>query len=137
VTGFRELWDFPNCLGSIDGKPVKLKCPASSASSCFCYKNYPFIVLLDIVDPYYKFIVVDIGSYGRHSHSGIFKNSAVYREYIDGKIILPPKPLPGTNFPVPHVLIGDEGFALQTNLKPPFPRAAVANDARKKKFINL
>ena len=69
-----------------------------------------------MVDPYYKFIVVDIGSYGRHSDSGIFKNSAFYREYIDGKIILPPKPLPGPNFPVPRVWIVDEGFALQTYL---------------------
>jgi len=62
------------------------------------------------------------------------KNSVFYREYIDGKAILPPKPLPGTNFPVPHVLIGDEGFALQAYSMRPFPRDAVANDARKKKF---
>ena len=33
-----------------------------------------------------------------------------------------------------NVLIGDEGFALQTYLMRPFPRAAMANDARKKKF---
>jgi len=93
-----------NCLGSIDGKYVKLKCPASSGSNYFCYKNYCSIVLLAIVDPYYKFIVVDIGSYGRHNDSGIFKNSALYREYTDGKNFLPPKPLPGTNIPVPHAL---------------------------------
>jgi hypothetical protein len=48
--------------------------------------------------------------------------------------LLPPKPLLGTNIPIPHVLIGDEGFALQTYLLRPFPRAAIANDARKKKF---
>ena len=74
------------------------------------------IVLLAVVDPYYKFIVVDTDSYGQHSDSGIFKNSALYQEYTDGKTILPPKPLPGTNIPIPHVLIGDEGFALQTYL---------------------
>ena len=67
-----------------------------------------------MVDPCYKFIVVDIGSYRRHSDSGIFKNSAFYREYIDEKTILLPEPLPGTNIPIPCVLIGDEGFALQT-----------------------
>ena len=33
-----------------------------------------------------------------------------------------------------NVLIGEEGFALQTYLMRPFPRAAIANDARKKKF---
>jgi hypothetical protein len=134
VTGFKELWEFPNCLGSIDGKYVKLKCPASSGSYYFCYKNYCSIVLLAIADPYYKFMVVDIGSYGRHSDSGISKNSVFCREYTDGKTILPPKPLPGTNIPVPHVLIGDEGFALQMYLMCPFLSAAIANAARKKEF---
>ena len=116
VTGFRERWGFLNCLGSIDGKHVKLKCPVSSGSNYFCYKNLCSIVLLAVVDPYYKFIVVDTDSYGQHSDSGIFKNPALYQEYTDGKTILPPKPLPGTNIPIPHVLIGDEGFALQTYL---------------------
>jgi hypothetical protein len=51
-----------------------------------------------------------------------------------GKLFYPPKLLLGTNIPVPHVLIGDEGFALQTYLMCPFVRAAIANDARKKKF---
>jgi hypothetical protein len=111
-------------------------CPANSGLNYFCYKNYFSIVFLAIVDPCYKFIVVDIGSYGRYSDSGIFQNLAFYQEYIDGKIILPPKPLPGTNIPVPHVLIGDEGFALQTYLMHCFPRAAIANDARKKGSIN-
>jgi hypothetical protein len=86
VTGYRELWEFPNCFGSIDGKHVKLKWFASSGSNYFCYKNFCSVVLLAIVDPYYRFIVVDIGSYGRHSDNGIVKNSAFYREYIDGKL---------------------------------------------------
>jgi hypothetical protein len=92
------------------------------------------IVLLAIVDPYYKFIIVHIGSYRQRSDSGIFKNSAFYREYFDGKTILPLKPLQGTNISVPHVLIGDEGFALQTYLVRPFLRSEIVNDARKKKF---
>jgi hypothetical protein len=75
-----------------------------------------------------------MGSFGRHSDSGIFKNSAFCREYIDGKTIRPLKPLLGTIIPVPHVLIGDEGFALKTYLIRPFPRAMIANDARNKKF---
>jgi hypothetical protein len=62
VMGFRELWEFPNCLVSIDRKHVKLKCAASSGSNDFCYKNDCFIVLLAIVDPYYKFMAVNIGS---------------------------------------------------------------------------
>lgn len=130
--GFAELWGFPNCIGSIDGKHVKLKCPDNSGSQFFCYKNYFSLVLLAVVDPYYKFMVVDIGSYGRHSDSGIFENSLFYSEYIDKKSIVPPKPLPGED--VPHVLVGDEGFALQTYLMRPYPKQGVINNARKKHF---
>lgn len=42
-----------------------------------------------------------------------------YREYIEGKIILPPKPLPGTDTPVPHVSVDDDGVAPQTYLMRP------------------
>lgn len=133
--GFREMWNFPNCVGSIDGKHVKLKCPRNSGSQYFCYKNHFSIVLLAIADPHYKFIVVDIGSYGRHSDSSIFENSAFFREFLaDGKTILPPQPLPGTHNPIPHVLIGDEGFGLQTYLMRPFPKQQIISDVRKKIF---
>jgi len=132
--GFRELWNFPNCIGSIDGKHVRIKCPPKTGSSFFCYKHFFSIVLLGIVDPNYKFLIVDIGSYGRHSDSSIFENSSFYREFIQGKTILPPKPLPGTTTPVPHVFVGDEGFKLETFLMRPFPRAVVAQDEAKKVF---
>lgn len=132
--GYREIWNFPNCVGSIDGKHVAIKCPPNSGSEYFCYKNFFSIVLLAIVDPCYKFLVVDIGNYGRHSDSGIFQQSTFYREYIDQKDILPPKPLPGTDEPVPHVLIGDEGFALQPFLMRPFSKSIVLHDGRKKQY---
>ncbi|XP_047032739.1 protein ALP1-like [Helicoverpa zea] len=132
--GYRELWNFPNCVGSIDGKHIAIKCPPNSGTHYYCYKNYFSIVLLAIVDPFYKFIIVDIGSYGRLSDSGIFENSNFYQAYLNGKLLLPPKPLPGGEDPTPHVLIGDEGFALKEYLMRPFPRAAVVHDNRKKTF---
>lgn len=132
--GFKERWNFPNCIGSIDGKHVEIKCPNKSGTSYFCYKNYFSIVLLAIVDPYYNFTIVDIGSYGRHSYSAIFENSLFYREFVDNKTILTPKPLPGTDTPVPHVFVGDEGFKLQTYLMRPFPRKAIVENLEKKNY---
>lgn len=132
--GFMERWNFPNCMGSIDGKHVRIKCPNKSGSSFFCYKHFFSIVLLAVVDPFYNFIIVDIGSYGRHSDSAIFENSSFYHNSIVNKTILPPKPLPGTTIPVPHVFIGDEGFKLQPYLMRPFPRDSVVGDAQKREY---
>ncbi|KAL0883304.1 hypothetical protein ABMA27_016715 [Loxostege sticticalis] len=134
AAGYEEIWGFPNCVGSIDGKHVRIKCPANSGSNYFNYKSYHSIVLLAVVDPFYNFLVVDIGAYGRHSDSGIFENSSFYSEYIAGKEILPPKPLPGANDPVPHVIIGDEGFGLQNFLMRPFPKHITAIDESKRRY---
>lgn len=79
--GYRETWNFPNCVGSIDGKHIAIKCPKNSGSEYFCYKKFFSVVLLAIVDPCYKFTVIEVGSYGSHSDSSIFENSMFYRQY--------------------------------------------------------
>ena len=120
---FEALWQFPNCIGSIDGKHITLQAPKNSGSQYFNYKHSHSIVLLAVVDAHYNFIVVDIGAYGSQSDGGIFANSTFGRMLKSNFIKLPQnKPLPGTSQPaLPYVLVGDQAFPLMPNLLRPYP----------------
>lgn len=63
--GFFEKWQFPNCIGAVDGKHVKIKAPFRSGSNYFCYKKHFSLVLMAACDGDYRFVWVDIGQYGK------------------------------------------------------------------------
>ena len=76
---FEEKWQFPNCVGAIDGKHVPLINPFNSGSSYVNYKSFFSIVLLVLVDADYKFLYVNVGCQGCISDGGVIKNSELYR----------------------------------------------------------
>ena len=120
--GFRERWQFPNCIGALDGKHVLIQAPPCSGSKYFNYKKSFSIVLLALVDYQYRFTFVDIGSYGSNSDSGVFKNTALCRKMQNKTLAIPDdKPLIVDDQPCPHVIVGDEAFPLMTNLMRPYP----------------
>ena len=124
-TGFRLRWDYPNCVGAIDGKHIAIRAPPGSASLYFNYKNHFSIILMAAVDAGYQFIVVDVGNYRSNSDTGIFKHSNFGQKFLLKELGLPPrKPLPG--FPeaglLPHCFVGDEAFPLSVDLMRPYLR---------------
>lgn len=120
--GFKNKWRFPNCIGSIDGKHVTIKCPDKSGSNYWCYQHKFSLVLMAIVGPDYKFLCVDIGGYGKNSDGGILEMSHMGQRFEHNSMNVPnPIHLPGQNEPCPHVLVGDEAFALKPYLMRPFP----------------
>ena len=68
------MWQFPHCIGAIDGKHIALFSPVNSGSTYFNYKGFLSIVLLALVDADYKLTYVDIGCQGPISDGRIFKN---------------------------------------------------------------
>lgn len=68
---FGRRWNFPNAMGCLDGKHVRVRAPVNTGSLYYNYKDFFSVVLLALVGPDYKFIAVDIGSYGREGDAGI------------------------------------------------------------------
>ncbi|KAJ8358096.1 hypothetical protein AAFF_G00034060 [Aldrovandia affinis] len=121
---FRQHWNFPNCLGSIDGKHVNIQAPSKSGSLYLNYKGTYSIVLLAVVDARYRFRVVDVGAYGRRSDGGTLASSKFGKALQNGRLDLPEdRLLPEAEHLgcQRHVFVADEAFPLQRHLTRPFP----------------
>ena len=119
--GFQHTWQFPNCIGALDGKHIKIKPPPKSGSMYFNYKSYFSIVLMALVDADYKFVYVDVGCQGRISDGGVFResslNSALERNLLN---IPSPQTLPERDVSVPFVVVADDAFPLKAHIMKPY-----------------
>lgn len=115
-------WNFPHCLGALDGKHVVIQAPVDSGSYYYNYKGTYSIVLLALVDADYKFSYVDVGCNGRVSDGGVFDNCSLREGLENGTIKLPEaEPLPGREVPLPYVFVADDAFAMRTYILKPYP----------------
>lgn len=124
--GLYENWNFPNCIGSIDGKHIRIKCPKKSGSMFFNYKQFFSIVLLAVADANYKCITIDIGSYEKDSDGGVLSNSNILKRLENRSLKLPYyNKLPNSNIIGQYTFIADEAFPLRTYMTRPLPKKVV------------
>ena len=119
---FYKCTNFPNCMGSVDGKHIRMQCPPNTGSDYFNFKKYFSIVLMAVADANY-FTATDVGSCGREGETYVLKKSNFWKRFTAGQLDLPgDKPLPSNDSregtPVPHVLLGYEAFWLVKEFAP-------------------
>lgn len=130
---FEAIWNFPHCVGALDGKHVVIQAPPNSGSQFYNYKGTFSIVLLALVDADYNFLAVDIGDFGSNSDGGVFARSELGKAMTRGKLGLPQdKPIGSAPAlgPLPYVVIADEAFPLTSNLLRPYPGRGLSDDRR-------
>ncbi|KAK7149295.1 hypothetical protein R3I94_008810 [Phoxinus phoxinus] len=121
---FEDRWNFPNCIGALDGKHIYITAPPKSGSLFFNYKGSFSIVLLALVDANYKFIAIQVGDFGKSSDGGVYSNSTLGRAMKEKTLSVPEeKCLPGAEDlgRLPYVMVGDAAFPLKPYLMRPYP----------------
>lgn len=126
---YEEEWDFPHALGAVDGKHIEIECPPGEGSNCYNYLKYHSIVLMAISDARYRFIYVDIGSFGHQNDAAIFSSTDIYSRFDKG-IEEIPSPRDVNGHMLPFTLLGDDIFALKPWLQKPFPGKNVDEDEK-------
>ncbi|XP_066977862.1 uncharacterized protein [Macrobrachium rosenbergii] len=56
-----QQWNFPNCIGALDGKRVLNAKPPHSGAGFHDYKGHFSMIMMALVDASYKFLYVNIG----------------------------------------------------------------------------
>lgn len=85
--------------------------------------------MLALVDAEYRFIFVDIGRNGRMHDSAVFRTSPLGIQIYSNTLPLPCE-VPGFNYKLPYVIVGDDAFGLRPNLLKPYPDRSLTLDKR-------
>ena len=129
---FQERWNFPHCLGAIDGKHVEIVPPPNSGSYYFNYKNRHSMVLMAIADAKYRFLLFDFGTNGRISDGGVFLNTKFYEKLENNSLNIPEAEILGnTSRPLPYVFVADDAFPLRKDMMKPFRQNDLNSRAKK------
>ena len=123
------MWHFPNCLAGTDGKNISIQCPINGDSLYFNYKRFHSTVLLALVDAEYKFLAIEVDSYGKNSDGNVFSKSVIGKKLETRTLNVPPKtPLVENAVPMPYVIVVEEAFTLKTYLLHPYSKRHQGGD---------
>lgn len=117
---FHKQWNFPNCLGALDGKHIAFRAKKDDGSFYFNYKQFHSIILLALVDADYNFIYIDVGCNGRASDGGVYNNSSLCKAIDHNWLDFPEDScLPKSEIKVPYIIVADDAFRLTERIMKP------------------
>lgn len=118
---YENEWNFPHCIGSLDGKHVTIQSPMNSGTEFYNYKKFFSVVLMALVDAQYCFIFADCGCQGRLSDGAVFKNTKLFKMIENDELNFPPPDiLHGQNEEMPYIFVADDAFSLSPRILKPY-----------------
>lgn len=121
VKNFFLKTGFPHCIGALDVKHVRIKCPPHSGSKYFNWKKFYSVALQAVVDSDGKFIFIEVGAPGKRHDSHTFRSSNLYKKIVSKQLNVPKGiPLPFSNVITPFVLIADGAYPISQYLLKPY-----------------
>lgn len=129
IDEFHTKFGFPNCIGALDGKLVKIMGSKYFGSNYRGYKGDDAIMLFALADANCRFVFVDVGANGRVGDAGLWNNHPFKYAIEDNLIGIPPSQcLPNTLIEMPTVTISDDAFSLSIRNLKPFPNKNLSED---------
>ncbi|XP_046672970.1 protein ALP1-like isoform X2 [Homalodisca vitripennis] len=119
---FYNIWNFPNCIGCIDVKHVRIISPPHSGTMFYNYKKFYSIALQGVCDAQYRFSMIDVGGFGKQNDGATLAASDMYLKIKNNQLNIPDDSyLPGTYVKTSLVFLGDEAYPLSLRLLTPYP----------------
>ena len=119
------LWQFPSCLGAIDGCDIPIQCPPGGLKACKEYHNFKnlySIFMMAVVDAQDRFIWGRVGFPGNSHDCVIFQSTELWHDITEHNIIPSiTKTIGGTE--VYPVIFGDSAFPCRLWLMKPYGHA--------------
>lgn len=132
MVAFEEHWQYPCCIGAVDGCHLPMKCPRGgqeSAKEYHNFKNFYSIVLMAMVDSRQRFMWASSGFPGNSHDAIIFQSTKLYAAITEDDIVAQvAKTQDGTD--IYPMIIGDSAFPFQTWLMKPYSNAVLTQEQR-------
>ena len=120
---FEEVSGLPLCAGAVDGTFMRIRKPVQWGDQYWCYKSFPAIIVLAVVNARGHYTFVDAGRAGSLGDAFTFNHSRLKANIDNGKWLVGETQVVNGKILKPYI-VGDSAFALSPSLMKAFPHPA-------------